>query len=156
MHGIITVWGAMLALSLCACAQGGNHSERLKTETHRNGLVINIADTLKVEQTEGGFHIYPPNGLDRRSPVEATAELHAGEPAPPGEWPEEKRVGERTVHYRIDESDGGSGGREYDMQAWEPYPGGYILYRERIQSEGKPDFELLWGLVEGTRAPGTK
>jgi hypothetical protein len=58
-----------------------------------------------------------------------------------GFFPVSRAVDETVkVSYRVEKAgEGGSGGAEYALSAWEECPGGYISYEQTEQSEdGRP------------------
>lgn len=157
--------GLVTVLSVIGLAACHNAPEPLVTTIHSgNRLELSMPSTMQVDsgrdrvvvqETGAGFHVFPASGRRRRVSIEAWVELHPGAPAPDGSWPETKRVGERSIRYRIDASEGGSGGTQYDLRAWEPCPGGYLLYRQGdlVEEPGRPNLDLAWMVIAGTRPP---
>lgn len=159
---------ALLFACLLALVGCRHRSEPVMTFTHsteplRLSMPATIAlpdgrDRVMADETARGFHVYPASGLKRRVAIEAWVELHRGEAPPAGPWPEERRIADRRIHYRVDRSDGGNGGTQYDLLAWEPAPGGYLLYRQGdlVEDPGRPDFDLVWEVAEGTEMAGDR
>src|SRR5215467_11115711 len=100
----------MLALTLLAAAGCTPQQTTSKGEsrmTHPNGLtIVSPPKPLEAEQTENGFRIRPENWRNLRSPKDIHIEFRTSQPA--GDWPSTKKLGDATVHYRIDSRDGGS------------------------------------------------
>jgi hypothetical protein len=90
----------------------------------------------------------------RRVAIEASVALRAG-PAPAGAWPGERDVSGRRIRYRIDRADGGSGGTQFDFQAWEACASGHVEYAQGdvVEDPGEPDFSLVWTVIAGTQPP---
>lgn len=112
-------------------------------------------DRLIVREVPAGFHVVAASNPQRRYAIEVWVEVVLGEQSPPGEWLESMRFGERLIRYRIDKSDGGNGGTQYDLLAWESCSGGYVIYRqgEILEEPFRPDFALVWKVVEGAKVP---
>lgn len=110
-------------------------------------------DRSVVQETADGFRVFSASGDRRRVSIEASVELPASDRAPAGAFPEEKVLNGRHLHYRIEESEGGSGGTQYDLVAWEKTSVGYLRYRQGdvVEEPAKPRFDVLWRVVEGTR-----
>lgn len=118
--------------------------------SHHNGLVIQLPDSLAAIQTPDGFRIQPAQTAELRSPIEMIVSLHQGS-APAGDWPDKRTLAGKLVRFRLDKSEGGSGGEMFTLTAWEAYSGGYILFRYSEQSEavGTPDLAPAWNLMMG-------
>ena len=130
----------------------------MKEYVHKNGLTIKLPADFSAEETDEGFIVQPADGSNKsvRFPVEArVALLKDGKPTDGDEKRmQQKSVGNRTLKYRVEKLDGGSGGAEYDFFAYESVAGssGYISYRQREQSENsEPAFNLVWQIIENTR-----
>jgi hypothetical protein len=157
---ILNVSIAILAVCVVAC---GTKSGKLHTTVHAgNGLELAVPDSLDlggmrkigVEQTATGFRVFPANGGQVRYATEATVDLRGGN-AEPGDWPASSSIDGRTIHYRIDHAEGGSGGAQFELQAWETCASGHLVYHQSDQSEAlaKPRFDLVWNVIEGTTPP---
>ena len=122
---------------------------------HPNGLSLDLPASLSARQVADGFLTGPPGGEDRRSPVQASVHRRTGPVPPPGDWPEARRVGDRLIHYRVQEEAGGSGGPESALSAWTPYPGGFVQVEQVSQAEGpaSPDHSLAWKVLAALREP---
>lgn len=156
----MSVLGLVIVIPILALAACGKPAGRLSSMAHPNGLLLAMPDSIElgvmrkiaIEQTTTGFKVQPADQGMVRYVTEATVERRDGDSAPAGEWPEKRTIDGRTVHYRIDRSDGGSGGAEYNFQAWERVAVGYIFYRQYDQAEepAPPRFDLIWSVIEGT------
>jgi hypothetical protein len=82
--------------------------------------------------------------------------FNAGGTTPAGTWPDTRTVEGRTIHSAVagvPDASAGSGGPEHELRAWESARGGHVAYVQRVQSEGEPDFGLIWAIIEGTKPP---
>ena len=124
------------------------------TLTHENGLSLSISSDLKDKKIQDGFIIYPEEGLDCRSPIEVTILFIRGK-TPEGDW-QSKSVGKSAVYYRQTSQSGGSGGTEYELEAWKDCVGGYIRTDQTVQLEyGDPDFSLTWQIISNADRKGS-
>lgn len=126
-------------------------NENMRETVHKNGLTVRLPEKFAAAEIGEGFRIEPADGSNKnvRYPVEATVTLEADPPA--GEFPREKTDGGRSVKYRVEKQDGGSGGEEYSLTAIETVAGGYIVYRQREQSKTvEPNFDLTRTIIAGT------
>jgi Tse3 toxin immunity protein Tsi3 len=114
---------------------------------HSNGLTLSLNQKLEVERTSEGFRIRPLNFRKMRSPFELTIEL--SKTRPDGEWPSTRPTNGETIHYRIDQQSGGSGGTAGFLSAWKPCTKGYVLVRQRAQAEelNLPDYSVAWQVI---------
>lgn len=130
------------------------------TIAHPSGLALNLPPTIggrrvSVDQTPTGFAV----SLDPRAARSATRALVTFNPAiatPAGAWPKTRTVRGVTIRYSIEtfaDRAVGSGGPEYELRAWEPVGRGHIAYVQRVQTEGDPDFSLIWAVIQGTQPP---
>lgn len=148
--------GLLLAASMSMCSI--NQNENTIAIAHPNGLRLNLPQSLSFEQTSEGFLIRPQKYQELRSAPEITVTLHANRQQPEGEWPQVRKINRRSIQYRLAKKVGGSGGDIHILSAWEAYPTGYILFQEDLQVEEpmKPDFTLVWIVIQGAKAPGLK
>lgn len=120
---------------------------------HPTGMFLRLPESLEARVKSDGFHITPRDSSprDTRYPVGATIRFHPNETQPKGEWRRKESIGARVIWYRITDSEViGSGGTEYEINAWELYPDGYIAYQQRDQKEvGEPDFSICWVIIDG-------
>lgn len=143
--------------ALCvACApaakQGDNHYVRLyrgqdvREVVHPNGLFLHLPASLSVTETTDGFTVAPP---PVRSSGPVVIRLRPNEERPVAPGPERRAVGARELSYRIAKvGEGGSGGAEYALAAWEACPGGHISYHQVEQAEtGEPFYEFAWYVI---------
>ncbi|WP_437947432.1 Tsi3 family protein [Sorangium sp. So ce296] len=148
-----TLAWAPVALALIACSP----KESAVVVTHPNGLSLSISPALVVRERPTGFVVSTPDSASRRVPVAVELSLRAG-PSPAsteGPWPESRDVAGRKVFYRIEESEGGSGGSSYTLRAWARHGSGHVLVEQIAQAEppAKPEFSLAWTILEGLRPP---
>jgi Tse3 toxin immunity protein Tsi3 len=124
------------------------------TETrHPNGLIIDVPAGFAAKQVHDGFAVEPSGSrkLEVRDPVMAHVSLVTGS-APEARGFARKSLGGKEVRYRVERSDGGSGGEVYILTVFEPALAGLIRYAQAMQSKnGAPDFTLCWNLVGSTR-----
>jgi len=121
----------------------------MTSHSHPTGLTLEAPSTLSVEQTERGFIFSPSDNATVRSPTQIIVELRQGA-LPAGSWPERHRRQGRTARYRIDIEDGGSGGEQHVLRAWEESANGYFWLEQAIQVEapGVADFGTAWRILE--------
>jgi hypothetical protein len=124
---------------------------------HPTGLALSLPDTIAgrrvtVDPTPTGYAVHC-EPRDVRTPTRALVIFNAGIATPAGMWPQTRTVRGVTIRYTIQTFAGGSagsGGPEYELRAWEPARGGHIAYLQRVQTEGEPDFTLVWAVIQGT------
>jgi hypothetical protein len=145
----------LLVVMLAACGIFGDgppkgQGKRI-TMKHPSGLLVQLPESeFRVEQTELGFRITPPDAAEVRSPFEVRVEVHEGH-QPEGEWPQKRTIEGREVRYRVDVQEGGSAGQLHTLSAWESWGNRYVLVTQRVQSEppATPDFGAAWLVVAG-------
>jgi hypothetical protein len=84
------------------------------------------------------------------------ARYHVRNTAPGGAWPETRTVRGTTIHYgqkSFPDASAGSGGPEHELRAWERARAGIVEYVQFDQTEGAPDFALLWAVIESATPP---
>lgn len=150
---------ALLTVTI-ACSESGTPPQPKNNSTvksmqfkHANGLMLTLPDgTFRVQESETGFHIEPPDAASIRNPFEIAIVLRAGE-SPSGEWPETRHLGKVAARYRTEVVAGGSGGDEHALTAWIPCPAGYVVVRQTQQLEPpeKPDFGPAWTVLGAVR-----
>jgi Tse3 toxin immunity protein Tsi3 len=115
--------------------------------SHSNGLNLSLKQKLDVERTSDGFRIRPLNFRKLRSPFELTIDL--SRTPPEGEWPDMRQAHGETIHYRIDQQSGGSGGTVGILSGWKACTNGYVLVRQRIQAEEPSllDYSVAWQVL---------
>jgi len=121
--------------------------------THTNGLSLNLPPTLIAERRLEGFVIYPPDSRNRRVPTEAEVTLSGA--ALGGPWPERRTVGKILVSFRVDESDGGSGGATFTFASFAPLGQRFVVVQQVTQAEppARPDFAVAWRAWEAVVFP---
>jgi Type six secretion immunity 3 domain len=152
-----SVW---LAALLCAFLpaydgrseeQPSSWAERERiTLVHPSGLEIELpADVYEIEISAKGWHIRPQEAARLRSPFDIRIEVAA--PArPDGAWPQSRLLHGRTVHYRIDSEEAGSGGILYVLHAWAEGRGDvHLMLEQTVQVEppAAPDFADSWAIL---------
>ena len=143
----------LLVLLLVACNKMEHTNVPMVTLSHENGLTLSVSPDLKYKKAQDGFIIYPEGGLDRRSPIQVTISYIQGK-TPEGDW-QSKSIGGSTVYYRQTSQSGGSGGTEYELEAWKDCIGGYIRTEQTVQLEyGDPDFSLTWQVISNADRKG--
>ena len=152
----------LLVVALASVPACHKRSEPTVMSTHSsNGLRLSLpaslpvggmAQPVAVAPTAAGFQVTLAGQSVRRVAIVASLALRGG-PAPAGTWPEERDVGGRRIHYRIDRSEGGSGGTQVDFHAWEACAGGYLEYAQGdvVEWPSEPDFTLVWRVIAGTQ-----
>jgi len=125
--------------------------ENMREYVHKNGLTVKLSEKFSAVETGEGFTVEPADGSNKnvRYPVQARLALQIKVP----EWEnaEQKTVGNRTINYRTEKQEGGSGGAEYTFSAYEQTGDAYIYYEQREQSkDAAPQFNLCWSIIENT------
>jgi hypothetical protein len=130
------------------------------TITHsNNGLRLSLPGSLPLEgepkrltvmESVTGFKVTLGAESRRRVKLEAGVSFCPAE-EPPGNWPFERDVNGRRIHYRIDQAEGGNGGSQFDLHAWEPCTDGHLEYAQGDITEEaeEPDFSLVWHVIAG-------
>lgn len=125
----------------------------LREFVHQNDLVIKLPKTFVAQAKENGFLIEPADASNHRlrNSLMVWIEKRDNEEPIALANMREKRVGNRTLNYQIEMSEGGSGGDEYYFTAWEKIDRNFIVYKQTLQSEhGEPAFATCWQIVEKT------
>jgi hypothetical protein len=153
-----------LAVALTGAQACHKQPEAMMTITHSsNGLRLSLPESLpldgapqrpKVTESAAGFKVALGAESRRRVKIEASVALRAAT-EPPGAWPSERDVNGRRIRYRIDRAEGGSGGTQIDLHAWEPCTNGHLEYAQGdiVEEPGEPDFSLVWTVIVGTQPP---
>lgn len=127
--------------------------ENMREYVHKNGLMVKLPEKYSAEESGEGFVVQPADGSNKnlRYPIEANVAFHKNGKMPKGEWTQQKNIGNRTIKYRIEKQEGGSGGAEYSFSAYESAGNGYIYYEQREQNEDvQPQFNICWTIIENT------
>ncbi len=137
------------ACSLTAC--GGETLVTFDKELqHENGLSVARPEGFDDQKTATGFVFNEVGG--RRTPRTISVERVDTAPVPDGA--KERRVGEATALYTVQELGAGSGGTEYELKAARAAGSAWIVLTEIAQVEGdEPDFVLGWAVLERARLP---
>ena len=154
---LITLLALTAAVAACRRARP---AEPRRTYAHPNGLTLAAPETfagrrVSVIRTPTGFAAYTDPRATRYA-ARALVTFNADRATPAGIWPDKQAVDGRTIHSVVDsfpDASVGSGGPEYELRAWESARGGHVAYSQHVQTEGEPDFGLLWAIIEGTKPP---
>jgi hypothetical protein len=116
---------------------------------HVNGLQLSVSGTdFHVTTTPTGFLLEPPNNDQLRTPFSVSIQLLATEPKTVGR--RVRYVGKgRILWYTVTrEKEGGSGGVDYTVIAFEHVGNRWIQYSQTKQAESTPleVFEIARGL----------
>ncbi|MET0533985.1 MAG: Tsi3 family protein [Steroidobacter sp.] len=140
---VVTVL-AMVLLGGCGDSQtpvGASH-------VHANGLRLIVSEDFKVTTTPSGFWVETVHVT--RSPIEVSIALLTTRPKSVGYRFRYLGSG-RILWYSVThEQEGGSGGVDYTVVAFEHVGEHWIAYRQVRQSEAQPVFEL-WQIASGLR-----
>lgn len=129
-------------------------AEPVVEHVHPNGLTLRLPASLSVQEMPGGFLVDIEARRRSRYPLNVEVVRHEGANSPDGNWPTTRVVRGRTCAYRQTHGSGGSGGDEIFLDAWCPYPGGYVQIDHAAQSEWPPEpsdefgWQVLAGLVD--------
>lgn len=143
---------AALTITGCASAPQPKAQENMREYSAKNGLIVKLKPSFSANETENGFTVEPSDGSNRnvRFPVEIKISLVKGREFSADSL-KQKTVGDRKINYRVEKSEGGSGGESYAFTGFEKVSDGYIEYSQILQSEtGEPDFKTLWEVIENT------
>jgi hypothetical protein len=146
---IAIIVGAAALVTSC----GGQTNDRnLAMSTtplkHPNGLSLAMPATgWTQQQTSTGFVLQPATAGGRDNP-EIRISLNSGT-SPIGIFPETRTFPASMAQYRIDISDGGSGGTEHILEAWTACGTGHAVLEQVLQAEPpeKPDFSVAWAVL---------
>lgn len=156
------ITGALLMLTIMsACATApdvskeqkmkelfGQTEPKIKEIAHPNGLMLRLPEELVAKQMPDGFLIEPPSirGLSY-----ASVTFLSQQSPPEGDWSRQRQIGSRAIYYRVEETEGGMGGKEYELKAWELYPKGIVLYEQSEQSKSAVSEQAFaWYIIENT------
>lgn len=134
----------------CRTANAPPENQNMREYVNKNGLTVKLPDNLTARENTDGFLIEPSDGSNKnvRVPVEIFVRLRKDSP---GEFSEQKSIGGRKIKYRVEKTDGGSGGEQYDFQAVEAVDDGYISYQTAEQNKySEPEFKTVWQIIENT------
>jgi len=150
----LIVMSVTAAIAVAACHRRA--AGPVVTLAHPNGLVLKVPEVIdgrgfSFVQTPAGFAYADPR--DVRTPTRGSVSFNPGVATPAGDWPKTWLVRGRTIHYAVTEREGGSGGAEYELRAWETTRGGHIAYVEDEQSEWGPEWRVIRTIVDATSAP---
>jgi hypothetical protein len=141
--------GLLSAVMLSLGFSMPGHAEMLR---HSNGLTLTAQSDTEVVRTESGFLIRESGSDRKRSPW--SCEISFSIATIPGlDFPKSRRLANGRWRYRIDESEGGSGGQEWTFHATLPCKKGETRLRYSKQSEETPNFEQAWALADATQCP---
>lgn len=154
---------SMLAFGLTTATGCREKPQDMVTHVHPNGIKLSVPATLPlggapapltVTPTAAGFYVALGADIMRRRKTEASVAFNQSA-VPAGAWPFMRDIDGRRIAYRIDQSEGGSGGSHFELRAWEARGGGYLLYVQSDQAgelDGA-DFSLAWTVITGVHAP---
>ncbi len=121
---------------------------------HTNGLTIQRPDGFDASPSADGFVLNEQGSL--RSPRSIRIMLLD---EPPSKDPKsERRLWNTTiVPFTVDRHSGGSGGEEYELTAWHPVNGKWLVLEAWAQTEGaEPGFTVAWAVYSAASVDGTK
>ncbi len=153
---IILVASCILGFAACGFVNKNEPSVMQITNQvqHPDGLTVGVPQGFAAQQTDNGFVIEPEGGSNSRvrRPVAVYVSLKKNAGAPQDLSFQTKSLAGREIRYRIDKSEGGSGGETYTLEAYEVVPNGQIEYSQATQSEyEEPDFALSWSIIQATK-----
>lgn len=121
---------------------------------HPNGLTLIVPNDYEAKQTESGFKVEPKNNKNSglRFLAIIYVNLSKDETIPEPQFIQSKTVGNQEIRYKIEKSESGSGGTEYDLTAYKKIGGKIIQFSQTAQSEHyEPNFAICWKIVEQAR-----
>lgn len=153
---IILIASCILLSAACDFVKENEHSvmQITKQVQHPNGLAVGVPQGFTAQQTDNGFVIEPEGGSNSRvrRPVAVYVSLIRNAGAPQNLSFQTKSLAGKEIRYRIDKSEGGSGGETYTLEAHEIVPNGQIEYSQATQSEyEEPEFALSWSVIQATK-----
>jgi hypothetical protein len=139
-----------LILSACGNAVQHNQSggnQKMKVYSHTSGVVLSVPENIEVIEEATGFLVTPPALRDLSV---LSIKIIPNAQAPDGTWTEERKIGRRTIKYRVDKDAGGSGGDGYNLTAWETHSYGYVIYEAGVTAEWpmNPNFDFYWQVID--------
>jgi hypothetical protein len=135
------------------CSTSTHFEGNLREYVHQNGLTIKLPEEYAAAKISDGFTVEPADesNKNRRDPIRATIHLRGIGEIPADDNAEQKAIGNRTIKYRIEKKEGGSGGAEYNFSGYETIKGELISYAQSEQSESSPPrFDLIWLIIANT------
>lgn len=148
----LIIFGVILFLAN-NCSMSPRSEENLRQYVHQNGLMIKLPEQYAATINDDGFTVEPADGSNknRRYPIQAKISHRGLGETPVDDGSKQKTIGNRTIKYRIEKQEGGSGGEEYNFSADETLNGELISYNQSEQSEGSPPrFDLIWLIIANT------
>lgn len=116
---------------------------------HPNGLSLSMPETgWAQKQTDNGFALQPTAASGGRDNPAISISRNT-DAAPVGVFPDTRTFAQSEARYRIDISEGGSGGTEHILQAWTSCGTGHALLEQVLQAEPpeQPDFSVAWAVL---------
>lgn len=155
MIGKLLLVCCAILLQSCGFASDSQISaaQNIKEIKHANNLVVGVPAGFAARDDDNGFVIEPENNenVSLRRPIAVNVSFEKGKSIPQEAPLESKTVNGKTVFYRIEKSEGGSGGEQYYLEVFEKAGDGWITYSQSEQSEyAQPDFALCWQVVRHT------
>ena len=120
---------------------------------HSNGLAVQRPDGFDVTEKAGGLALKEQGAL--RSPRSVLIMLM--DKAPATKPRSQRRLANgATASYAVERHSGGSGGDEYELTAWRPANGRWIVLKGWVQTEGgEPGFAVAWAVFDTAQVSGT-
>ena len=120
---------------------------------HSNGLAVRRPDGFDVTEKADGLALKEHGAL--RSPRSVRVMLM--DEAPATKPRSERRLANgATASYAVERHSGGSGGNEYELTAWQPANGRWVVLKGWVQTEwGEPGFAVAWAVFDTARVSGT-
>jgi len=142
---------AAIAVALHGCGEGEIARPDGPTVSHSDGWSVVVPDSATFSETADGFLIRPHGDETRRSADIITVARHSGHAQREG-WAQ-RDIGGAVARYKVEMSNGGSGGAEYRVTIVKPFCGDMLTLEQSRQREfgGEPDFSLAWGVIAAAR-----
>jgi hypothetical protein len=142
---------AMFCLLAAACQLETSTVKMVEVLRHEKGLIINRPAGYVAQKTETGFAMAQSDNL--RSPLTFHIGVFANgkQPNVAQSW-----FGLFGFRYRVDKTEGGSGGENYELTAMHPLQHCWLVLSAQQQSENSPpNFLEAWAVLDNASAGQT-
>jgi hypothetical protein len=144
VKSIFTLFLIVCCFFLAACQLETSTVKMAEVLRHENGLIVNRPEGYIAEKTETGFAMAQSEEL--RSPLTLHIDVfpNGKRPNVAPSW-----FGLFGFRYRVDKSEGGSGGAFYQLTAVHPLQQCWLVLSAQQQSENEPpSFLEAWAVLD--------
>jgi hypothetical protein len=137
-----------MCLAVAACQLETSKVEMGEVLRHQNGLIVNRPKGFDVQETATGFAMTQSGTLRNPLTLQIGAVAEGQQPSVAPSW-----FGLLGFRYRIDKSEGGSGGETFTLTAMYPLRHCWLLLSASQQAEVvQPTFLEAWAVLDNASA----